>query len=265
MTSLTHFSIHHPASKIVAMPHSSQSSPRPHRPVKFTPDQFTHYMGGEDPAAMHEAAFQSARAILDRGRASVDSDVTERLVEFTDVFGLETVAQMWSHSPAISLPGALWRIYALRDTVQKNAPQISLYYERGMSTDWAARVVSGVADPPTELEIITTTDEILTGAYTGEFDIALERFAAFCRVIAAGEEVTAQRAEPGTYSSATQHKHQDDATPGNRPPHAAPSAEVKAETFARAASLRERSRRLRGTAVELETAAAKWRAGTLDS
>lgn len=249
---------------MVAMPQTpGNSSPRPHRPVKFTPDKFTHYVGGEDPAALHEAAYRSAHAILHRGRANSDPFITERLVEFTDVFGLETIAQMWAHSPAISLPGALWRIYALRDTLQKNAHQISLYYERGMNTDWAARVVSGVADPPTELEIITTTDEILTGAFRGEFDIALERFAAFCKVLAAGEEVTAQLTEPGTYAQAS--KRTSDTGSTTDPHHWVPSAEVLAEASQRASSLREHSRRLRGTAVELEAAAAKWRAGTLDS
>lgn len=244
------------------MPHSPRpNSPRPHRPVKFTPDKFTHYIGGDDPAALHEAAYRSAHAILHRGRAADDPLVTERLVEFTDVFGIDTVAEMWSHSPAISLPGALWRIYALRDTVQKNAQQISVYYERGMNTDWAARVVSGVAAPPTELEIITTTDEILTGAYTGEFDISLERFAAFCRVVAAGEESTAYLIEPGTYSSEPQRELNNDADSRR----STPSAEVQAEASTRASSLREHSRKLIGTAVELETAAAKWRAETLDS
>ena len=46
-----------------------------------------------------------------------------------------------------------------------------------------------------------TIDAILTGAYTGEFDVALERFAAFCRVVALGQAVAADtRHEPMTAS-----------------------------------------------------------------
>lgn len=235
-------------------------TPRHHRPVKFSSEKFAYFVGGEDPAALHEAAYQSARAILYRGRSNSESQVTERLVEFTDVFGLETIAEMWSHAPAVSLPGALWRMYALRATVRTHTAQISRYYERGMNTDWTARVVSGVADPPSEQEIITTTDQILTGAYTGEFDIALERFAAFCRVVAAGEEVTAQQTELGTYSGATGQNQRDDVAPHRT----LPSKEVRAEASARASSLRAHSKKLRGTAVELEAAAAKWRLGTLN-
>lgn len=233
-------------------------SPRHHKPVKFTTEKFENYEGGQDPATLQDAAYRSAHALLSQGRATHDDAVTERLVEFTDVFGLETIAQMWSHAAPISLPGALWRMYALRDTVQKHGAQISRYYERGMNADWTARVVSGVADPPTELEILNTADQILSGAYTSEFDIALERFAAFCRVVAAGEDATAAMIKPGTYSEAT------GMTTQRSDESAQPSAEVRTEATARASSLREHSTRLRGTAVELDTAAAKWRAGALD-
>lgn len=226
-------------------------TPRPHRPVRKPDHFFTQRKGGEDPAQLTEAAHRSAAALLSRGRANQDAAVTARLVEFTDVFGLETLAQMWSQAPAISLPGALWRIYALRDLVQKNSEKISRSYEQGMHTDWAARVVSGVADPPTQEEIVRTVDEILTGAYTGEFDIALERFAAFCRVIAAGQEVTAHKLRTAHHAPAP--------SPGVQ----APSKEVRHEATLRSHRLLARAKTLRAGAVELETAAAKWRAGTL--
>ncbi len=244
---------------MVAMPENTQ---RHHKPVKFSTEKFELFEGGSDPATLNLAAHQSAHAIVNRGRANGDPRVTERLVAFTDVFGLETIARMWRHAPAVSLPGALWRMYALRDTIRRNTEKIARFYERGMNTDWTSRVVSGVADPPTEDEIVSTANQILTGAYTGEFDIALERFAAFCRVIAAGQQATAQATEPGTYSAATAHVRQDGARPA--PSRSAPSAEVRAEAAARASSLRKRAHALVGTAVELEAAAAKWRAGTLD-
>lgn len=238
---------------------SADKTPRHHRPVKFSTEKFEHYTGGEDPAALNLAAHESAHAIVHRGRAAADPHVTERLVAFTDVFGLETIAAMWKHAPALSLPGVLWRMYALRDTVRKNPTKIAHFYERGMHTDWTARVVSGVADPPSEHEIVVTADQILTGAYTGEFDIALERFGAFCRVVAAGQVATARSIEPGTLRS--EHAYQDAAP---RHPHSAPSHEVRTEAASRARALEEHARNLTGTAVELETCAAKWRAGTLD-
>ena len=228
------------------------STPRPyHRPVKLTDTFFDNRKGGEDPAALNEAAHQSAHALISQGRANLDPEVTARLVQFTDVFGLETIAMMWAHAPAISLPGALWRIYALRDLIQKNSEIIARAYEKGMHTDWASRVVSGVADPPTQSEIVRVVDEILTGAYTGEFDIALERFGAFCRVVSAGQEVLAHDVRTAHLAPSETRL-------------AAPSKEVRTEASNRAQNMLSRAKTLRGTAIELEASAAKWRAGTLD-
>lgn len=228
------------------------STPRPHhRPVKLTNQFFDNRMGGQDPAILNEAAHRSAQLLVAQGRQTTDPDTLKRLVDFTDTFGLETLAEMWQQAPAISLPGALWRIYALRDLIQKHAGKISYSYERGMHTDWASRVVSGVADPPSQAEIIRTVDEILAGAYTGEFDIALERFAAFCRVVSAGQDELAhdvRTAHLGSFST--------EAFP-------TPSREVRTEASVRAQQTMSRAKTLRGTALELEAAAAKWRAGTL--
>lgn len=227
------------------------SNSRPyHRPVKLTDQFFDNRQGGEDPAALNEAAHRSARALITQGRDNTDPAVTARLVQFTDVFGLETIAMMWYNAPAISLPGALWRIYALRDLIQKNSSIIAHSYEKGMHTDWASRVVSGVADPPTQSEIVRVVDEILTGAYTGEFDIALERFGAFCRVVSAGQEVLAHDVRTANLALGETSYSQ-------------PSKEVRAEASNRAQHMFSRAKTLRGTAIELETSAAKWRAGTL--
>ena len=151
--------------------------------MKFSPDQFDHYPGGTSPEETTRAAHTSARLILDRGRASTDPSVTKRLVRFTDEFGLEAVAQLWAQAAPITLPGSLWRIYALRGVIRKNPALISHYYQRGMHSNYAAYVLAGVPSPPNAEEICTTVDAILAGAFTGEFDIALERFAAFCRVL----------------------------------------------------------------------------------
>ena len=228
------------------------STPRAyHRPVKLTDTFFDNRKGGEDPAALNEAAHRSAHALLSQGRANQDPQITARLVQFTDVFGLETIAMLWSHAPAISLPGVLWRIYALRDLAQKNSEIIARAYEKGMQTDWASRIVSGVADPPTQSEIIRVVDEILTGAYRGEFDIALERFAAFCRVVSAGQEVLAHDVRTANLAP-------------EQTSYAQPSQEVGREASHRAQHMLSRAKTLRGTAIELETAAAKWRTGTLE-
>ena len=67
------------------------STPRSyHRPVLASHEIFERQAGGENPAAQHEAAYASARVLLARGRANTDPQVAQRLVAFTDEYGLET-------------------------------------------------------------------------------------------------------------------------------------------------------------------------------
>ena len=47
-------------------------------------------------------------------------------------------------------------------------------------------VVAGVADPPGPQQVREMADAVLTGVYTGDFAVALERAAAFARVVAVG-------------------------------------------------------------------------------
>lgn len=233
------------------------SEARYHRPVKFSTDKFDHYPGGSSPEEKTRAAHTSAQLILDRGRASEDPSVTKRLVHFTDEFGLETVAQLWARAAPITLPGSLWRIYALRGVIRKNPALISHYYQRGMHSNYAARVLAGVASPPTAEEICTTVDAILDGAFTGEFDIALERFAAFCRVLSLGQDDVALGLRHGQLEMQADHHDETD-------PRFSPSDEVRSEAAMRANRLRSGAQKLLNIAVELETSAAKWRANTLN-
>lgn len=207
-------------------------SPRHHKPKPFAPLDFEVFAGGADPSRVSEAAHLSAHALVHRGRQSDDPDITQRLVELADQQGLEAIAEMWAESPARSLPGALWRLYALRAATQQNPERIASYFESGKDVAQVSKVVAGVAEPPGAEEIQSMADTILSGAFEGEFDVALERFAAFCRVIALG-----------------QTHHADDAEPSNG---------------AHAAKLTRNSHQLIKTAEDLEHAAASWRRGELD-
>lgn len=213
---------------------------------------FDHLEGGSNPEVVAQAAHSSAWALLSQGRANNDPSVTERLVEFTDHYGLEAIAEMWAEAPGVSLPGALWRIYALRDAVRRNPTTISRHYHLGQETAQVSRVVAGVADPPQADEVCRTIDAILTGAYTGEFDVALERFGAFCRVVALGQAVAADHADVAVESSGAEaHRRAGEfaSTPGST---------------VRGNRLTKASRRLITTAEELEASASAWRHGQLD-
>lgn len=188
--------------------------------------------GGVDPALRSELAHTTADAIVRGGRANADPELLERLVTLVDREGLEVVAALWADSPANTLPGALWRLYALREWVRRDPSIIAERYRLGLHAAQVHDVVAGVASPPGPAEVVEVLDAVLSGVYAGELDVALERGAAFCRVLATGAAFDADYVEGVD--------------------------EEVADAITRRASSMVR------TADELEQAAALWRAGRLE-
>ena len=141
--------------------------------------------GVSDPVAQLHAAHESAALLLHRGRSAHDPDVVSRLVAITDDIGLDTLAELWSGRPAQSLPGALWRLYLIREWVSTSADDAAREYAAGVRFTEPNHAVAGV-DPTGPAEVRRVADEILRGAFDGDFPVALERAAAFCHVVASG-------------------------------------------------------------------------------
>lgn len=160
-------------------------SARPHRPVLRDPGALEELGQGSDPIAALHAAHETAAILLHTGRASVDPDVTHRLVTLVDALGLETLAELWSQRPAHSLPGALWRLYVLREWVMAHPHLVAREYAAGAPLLEPDHAVAG-ADPTGPEEVRHVIDAVLHGVFTGDFALALERAAAFCRVVSAG-------------------------------------------------------------------------------
>ncbi|MEO5610511.1 MAG: hypothetical protein ABIQ61_10520 [Ornithinibacter sp.] len=159
----------------------------PRRPVPASSSWIeAHGAGLPGPAEVTEAAHQTAAILVGTGRAANDPDVTSRLVQIVDDLGLSTVADLWSARPARSLPGALWRLYALREWVQRSPEQASREYAAGIRFTDVAHAVAGIAEPPRPEELQRVADQILAGVFDGDLAVALERASAFCAVIAAG-------------------------------------------------------------------------------
>jgi hypothetical protein len=142
--------------------------------------------GAPDPARVTEVAHETAAVIVGTGRAAHDHALTTKLVALVEELGLSTLAELWADRPARSLPGALWRLYALREWVQRDPVGASADYAAGIRFADVPHVVAGVAEPPGPAELQALTDAILTGVFEGDLAVALERAAAFCRVISAG-------------------------------------------------------------------------------
>jgi hypothetical protein len=157
------------------------------KPALFGGNEFDAFGGGEDPAVVLRAAHDSARKLLTRARNADDPAVVDRLVSYTDEHGLDALAELWARSSAHSLPGALWRIYLVRVLIGQDPDGVALLFQRGTEVlSTIDPVVAGAPLPAGPDEITELADRILRGVFQGDFAIALERAAAFCRVTAAG-------------------------------------------------------------------------------
>ncbi len=147
---------------------------------------FDSLVGGADPAEVSEAADRAATLLVRGARRAGDDDVVERLVHLADTEGIETIAQVWSGSPADSLAGCLWRLYLLRSWVYAEPVAVARAFEAGRARAQVARVVAGVADPPGPDELKAMVDAVLRGIAAGDFADVLLRASAFARVVATG-------------------------------------------------------------------------------
>lgn len=160
-------------------------SPKPHRPVVRDPGVLESLDEGSDPIEQLHVAHESAAALLQAGRAADDPEVTERLVMLVDEIGLSTVADLWAARPARSLPGALWRLYVLREWVVTDPDRVAREYAAGLQAAEPDPALADIESPGPD-EVRRVADEILRGAFTGDFAVALERAAAFSHVVAVG-------------------------------------------------------------------------------
>ncbi|MFS2242002.1 DNA-directed RNA polymerase subunit beta [Microbacterium sp. OR16] len=203
-----------------------------HRPVRRPPTAFDNIVGEADPAEQSRVAHATASALLERARSDESGVITERLLAFAAENGIDEIAELWSHAPARSLPGALWRLYLLQIAIRSDAPLTALLYERGrLELQTADAAIAGAPAPADPGELVDLVDAILRGVFRGDFSVALERAAAYCRVQASGATHTADDYEP-----------------------------IEPQ---RGSDLTRRALRLTTYAEDLAAAAAAWRRGTL--
>jgi hypothetical protein len=171
---------------------------RPRRPAMMSPAAMEAFGGTVDPMQEIEAAHQTAAVLVHAGRSAHDPTVTARLVDLVEELGLSTVADLWAHRPARTLPGALWRLYVLREWVRRAPDEASLDFRAGVRFADVDHAVAGAADPPGPAEVTDLADTILAGVFEGDLAVALERAAAFCRVVAAGRADRSEGEEAAT-------------------------------------------------------------------
>lgn len=203
-----------------------------HRPVRRPTSAFDNIVGSHDPAEETRVAHATASALLTRVRADESGVSADRLVAFTAEHGIDEIAELWAKAPSRTLPGALWRLYLLQLAIHRDPQTAALLYERGrVELPSADAAIAGAPVPANPEELVALIDTILRGAFRGDFAVALDRAAAFCRVQASGATHTADDYEP------------------TEP--------------ARASELTTRALRLSSYGQDLSAAAVLWRMGTL--
>jgi hypothetical protein len=178
-----------------------------HKPVRRPSETFDRLFAAEDPAEVSRAAHSTAAALLSRVREQRDPDAVDRLVSFTSRHGIDDIAELWSRSPAKTLPGALWRLYLLQLSIHDDPATAALLYDRGrVELQSSDALVAGAPVPAGPGELVALIDTILRGAFEGDFAVALDRAGAFCRVQASGATHLAddyERTEPARASELT--------------------------------------------------------------
>ncbi|WP_413451961.1 hypothetical protein AA0Y32_13365 [Georgenia phoenicis] len=201
------------------------------RPAMLDAQTAERIVGDVDPALRSQAAHTTAAVLVRRGRAgSEDPELVSRLVSLVDTQGLDTIAELWAESPSTTLPGALWRLYVMREWVRADPSRIADRFALGRHRAEVAGVIAGVVEPPGPTDVAHLADAVLAGVYEGDLDVALDRAAAFVRVVATGAALDADSLDDEDL----------------------------------AGGLTRRASALLRTAEELEHAAEMWRVGTLD-
>lgn len=183
----------------------------------------------------------SAAALLDRVRHSEDPAVVARVLTLVETQGVDEIAQLWSDAEPDSLPGALWRLYMLRSWMRGRREAIARLWRVGEPVATTASAIAGVDHAPDEEAIARLADSILSGAFTGDFAVALERAAAFTDVVALGLRVEA-KALTKAPDSGDAEADDETLTKAARLLHTAGNLMTTAHTFTHCASLWRRGR-----------------------
>jgi hypothetical protein len=173
-------------------PDQVSQSDRPHRPLpRADLSDLAEQVSAQEPFARTELAAATAAAVITRGRAAGSPS----LVDLADRVGLDTLAELWRDEQPSTLAGALWALYLLRRWCYGNAEEVTRLWRSGRGYAPADEVVAGVSEDADPAAVGALADAVLTGAYAGDFDVALERAAAFFRVVATGRRESATGAD----------------------------------------------------------------------
>jgi len=101
------------------------------------------------PSSRAEIAAATAAVLVSVGRrehADGSAGDDARFVALADRVGLDTLAELWRDADPVSLPGALWALYLLRQWCHTNPDEVARLWRAGEAVAGADAVVAGVGD-----------------------------------------------------------------------------------------------------------------------
>ncbi|HET7379621.1 MAG TPA: hypothetical protein VFJ24_06240, partial [Gaiellales bacterium] len=172
--------------------HRNPIAGRAHRPVLVADiTALIDAASGANPPSHEDVAQATAMAVISAGDAH-SSDRARSLVTLADLVGLDTLAALWSDADPVSLPGALWSVYLLREWCQRQPDAVCRVWRAGAPRAAVDAVIAGCAADADEEDVCRTADDILAGICESDAALGLDRASAFYRVIAEGRrELTA--------------------------------------------------------------------------
>ncbi len=160
------------------------------RPSLPGADLFESLPDGADPAEQTAAGHRIANLLVRGAHDREDRDMVDRVLHLADTEGLGVIAELWSRAPGETVAGALWRLYILRTWVHRNPVQAAREFTAGRAYAPVQEVLAGVVDPPGPDEVITLVDTLIRGILAPDFDVVLDRAAAFAHIVGVGRSQT---------------------------------------------------------------------------
>ncbi|MDO4244333.1 MAG: hypothetical protein Q4C85_11405 [Actinomyces sp.] len=201
-----------------------------HRPARLDPEVAESIEGSADTAVSSELAHRAAQALVGGfaddapadapaaaapqdppaeepvGSAPLRDGAIERIsragvVEVVATRGVDEVAELWADSPATTLPGALWRLFLVREWIRRDPELVARRYattvdltteEPGSAALSRFEAAQAEARPaPSPEQVRAHIDQVLTGGLEGSvagLAPVLSLAAGFLRALAAGSD-----------------------------------------------------------------------------
>lgn len=162
---------------------STRKAPR--RPAMLDAEQAENIPGAEDAASSSEVAHLVAQTLL--GIEKESDENVQRLRQLLESGGIDTVSELWSTSPASTLPGTLWRLYLVYQWYLRNPQLVNERFQQGL----AALDIGDIFSREHSDKSVANLMDKLAALWQAQTSIAelaplLDRISDFLQVLASG-------------------------------------------------------------------------------